>query len=69
MQIYLYEIRTQQHLSARQLAAKSGVSKTHIINIENKGTVPTLSCLCKLADALNVDVKDLFSHKKGDPIY
>ena len=68
VKILLYETRSARHMSARQLARRSGVSKTHILNIENGRTIPTLSCLCLLADALDVDVRELFEHHKGDPI-
>lgn len=46
-------------MTVRMLEAKSGVSKTQIINIENGNNLPTLPTLCKLAAALNVDPHDM----------
>lgn len=56
----LYEERTKQNLSARQLADKSGVSKSQISDIENGKTHPTIYTLCKLSLALGVDPCSLF---------
>lgn len=66
--IYLYEIRSERKISARKLSDLSGVSKTHILHIEQGGTSPTIDCLCKLAIALNVDVHELFNCKLDDGI-
>ena len=67
VRIYLYEMRTKKGWSTWQLARRSGVSQSHIVRIENRDTSPTVSCLCRLADALDVNVHELFSHKKGEP--
>lgn len=69
MEILLYHVRVAHGLSAEKLARRSGVSRTHILRIENGWSNPTLKTLCFLADAMNVEVGDLYRHKKGDPIY
>lgn len=52
-------LRGQQGLSQRKLALMIGSSQTHIWQIEN-GTVNVgLDILCRLADALEVNVRDL----------
>lgn len=56
----VYEERTKQNLSDRQLADKSGVSKSQINNIENGNTHPTVYTLCLLSLALGVDPCSLF---------
>lgn len=56
----IYEERTKQKLSVRQLSAKSGVSKTQINDIENGNKHPTVYVLCLLSLALNVDPCSLF---------
>ena len=61
MKIYLKEIRLEQKLTLKQLERLSGVSDTHISDIENKRTIPTICTLCRLAKALQVPVTDLFS--------
>lgn len=49
----------QQGLSQRKLALMIGSNQTHIWQIEN-GTVNVgLDILCRLADALEVNVRDL----------
>jgi transcriptional regulator with XRE-family HTH domain len=65
MQIYLKEIRKQKRMTLRSLSILSGVSRTHINNIENGETSPTIDVLCRLSHALNVDIKILF---ECDPI-
>ena len=52
-------LREQQVLSQRKLALMIGSNQTHILQIEN-GTVNVgLDLLCRLADALEVNVRDL----------
>lgn len=52
-------LRKQQGLSQRKLALMIGSNQTHIWQIEN-GTVNVgLDILCRLADALEVNVRDL----------
>lgn len=52
-------LRGQQGLSQRKLALMIGSNQTHIWQIEN-GTVNVgLDILCRLADALEVNVRDL----------
>lgn len=52
-------LREQQGLSQRKLALMISSNQTHIWQIEN-GTVNVgLDILCRLADALEVNVRDL----------
>lgn len=52
-------LREQQGLSQRKLALMIGSNQTHIWQIEN-GTVNVgLDLLCRLADTLEVNVRDL----------
>ena len=52
-------LREQQGLSQRKLALMIGSNQTHIWQIEN-GTVNVgLDILCRLANALEVNVRDL----------
>ena len=52
-------LREQHGLSQRKLALMIGSNQTHIWQIEN-GTVNVgLDILCRLADALEVNVRDL----------
>lgn len=52
-------LREQQGLSQRKLALMIGSSQTHIWQIENGTVNAGLDLLCRLADALEVNVRDL----------
>lgn len=56
----LWELRTAQNLTLRQLEKKSGVSKSQINDIENGKTNPTIETLLLLAKALKVEIPELF---------
>lgn len=60
VKIFLRNIRIEKNLSATKLADLSGISKTHILNIERGEASPTLNCLCKLSCVLKVEVYELF---------
>jgi len=53
------EIRRARHLSQRQLASRMQVPRTYISKIENGKAIPTLGSLERLADALEVDMRQL----------
>ena len=52
-------LREQQGLSQRKLALMIGSNQTHIWQIENGNVNVGLVLLCRLADALEVNVRDL----------
>lgn len=54
------ELRKQQHLTLRALAARCGLSANAISLIERGETSPTLASLQQLAQALDVPVTELF---------
>jgi Predicted transcriptional regulators len=58
----VYEARSLNHLSVRELSKKSGVSKTMINDIENNKTNPTLLVICQLAACMNMKPEDLYSY-------
>ena len=59
---HIKEIRESKKISAYKLAQKTNMSLSYLIELENnKKSNPTLQMLCKIAVALNVDVKDLFN--------
>lgn len=54
-------IRKQKNITIYGLSKLTGLSRTYIRNIENnKNTNPTLNSLFLIANALEVNVKDLF---------
>ena len=62
LKIYLKDIRKKKGMTTEQLADKSGVSKSQINYIEREVVYPTIFVMCKLAQALNVSVCELFSY-------
>jgi len=57
---YLRRLRNDQRLSLRELEAKSGVSCSYLVQIEQgRRRPPQADILKKLAPVLNVPVKDL----------
>jgi len=67
MEIYLEKVRLAKKLSLSELERMSGVSKSHISNIENGSKYPTIPTMCKLAIALNVPCSELFSCEDNVP--
>ena len=60
IEIYIWNKRTEQNISCRQLAKLTGLSKTTINNLENYKTSPTLDELDIIVKALNCSIYDLF---------
>lgn len=60
----LWEVRESKNINMRELSMLSKVAYSHIWKIENENRIPTLTILCKLAIALDVDPQELYSYKK-----
>lgn len=62
--MYIFAIkplRKSRNISLYELSNLTGVSRTYLRNLENnKSFNPTLFILNKIAEALNVTIKDLF---------
>jgi transcriptional regulator with XRE-family HTH domain len=56
----LYHLRVQAKLTQRQLADKSGVSKSAISLIETWAAIPRIDTVCRLAKALEMRPEELF---------
>ena len=56
----VWELRTAQGYTLRQLEEISGVSKTEINDIENGKTNPTIETLLLIAKGLQVELSELF---------
>lgn len=61
MELRIKDFREEMHLTQKELAQKSGVSRATISGLEN-GTiaVTTTDTLIKIADALGKRVSDIF---------
>lgn len=68
MEILVRAVRKEKNLTIVQLAELSGVSKSHISEIETGKQMPTIDVLCRLADALEVEPAALFKHEKKIPL-
>lgn len=55
--------RLLQNMSLRELARKSGVSKSTLSDIENNKTNPTMTTLEKIADALEINMDFWFRNE------
>ena len=60
MKILTWEARTEKGLTLMELAAKSGIGKSTLNNIENEKVWPTILQLEQIAKALHVHINDLF---------
>jgi XRE family transcriptional regulator, regulator of sulfur utilization len=61
LQDRLKELRTNKDLKLRVIAERSGLSVSYLSDIERGRTIPTLSTLEAIAEALEVSVIDLLS--------
>lgn len=64
----LKEIMAQKNMSREELANKVGVSMTTISNINSEKNLPTIQLLLQLAEALNVDIREMFVPTKGNVV-
>lgn len=60
----IVSIRKAQNLTQEELAFTADIDRTYIGYIENGKQNVTVSVLCKLANALNINIKDLFEDDK-----
>lgn len=55
------ELRAARNMSQEQLAERAGVNVTYLSSVERGKENPTLDMLEKIADALKVELVDLFN--------
>lgn len=55
-------LRKSQNLTQEQLAELIWMDPQHLCKMENGNHFPTLKNIIRLADVLNIDIKDLFSY-------
>lgn len=60
IKILVRKFRKEKNISLETLSKKSGVSKTHINDIENNIKSPSLYVMVRLARALKVDITELY---------
>ncbi|WP_366182954.1 helix-turn-helix transcriptional regulator [Flavobacterium ovatum] len=64
----LKEIMASKGMSRDELSSRVDVSTTTISNISSEKNLPTIQLLLKIAEVLDVDVRELFVSTKGTSI-
>ena len=57
------EVRRSKGMTIAGLARKSGVSASHLSDIEKNFKIPSLLVMVRIAKALNVDITELYRVK------
>lgn len=65
MKVNLRSLRLKRHMSLHDLAKESHVAKSTISKIENGVLTPSIRVLCKLCNALDVDIDDMLDCERG----
>lgn len=60
IEILLKKVRKQKHITLVQLSDKTGISTTHINDIENNLKEPSFSMMIRLAKGLDVELSKLY---------
>ena len=63
MKVRLKEVLSEKGVTSAELADRVGVSKATVSNLINNKTMPSLDTLEKIADALGVEMWELFTEK------
>lgn len=64
----LKEIMKEKGVSREELAKKVDVSMTTISNISTEKNYPTIPLLLSIAEALDVDIREMFISTKGESV-
>lgn len=54
-------LRTQQELSIRELAKRSGIAQSALYNILQGNKIPNIYTLANICNALNISLSDFFN--------
>ena len=60
IEILLKQKRQEKGMTLKKISERSGVSTSHISDIENNFKMPSLIVMVKLAKALDVEVTELY---------
>lgn len=63
VEILLKEKRKERNLTLAQLSDRTGISTTHINDIENNIKEPSISMMVRIAKALDLKIEDLYKVK------
>ena len=62
IELFIKKIRIEKNLTQEELSQKSGISESYISELENNLKMPTILTLCRLAEALEVDITKLYKY-------
>ena len=65
MKILIWKVRREKHVSVEELAEKTGIGRSTLYNYENGLFSPTIDALEKIADALGVQIAELYEKEKN----
>lgn len=60
IKILLREIRKERNITLRKLEKMTGISKTHLSSIERNEKMPSLKVAITIAQALSIDITQLY---------
>ena len=60
VEILVKQIRQRKNVSLNRLSERSGISTTHINDVENNIKAPSLLVMIRLAKALDVPITELY---------
>lgn len=63
IEILLKQVRKNKNITLNKLSDKSGISTTHINDIENSIKSPSLFVMVRLSKALDVEITELYRVK------
>lgn len=63
VEILVKQLRQRENITLNKLSEKSGISTTHINDIENNIKGPSLFVMIRLAKALDVEITELYKVK------
>lgn len=64
IELRIREVRLEKHMSQEELSKISGVGLGYISELERNSKMPSILTLCKLAEALQVEVTELYIYTK-----
>ncbi|MEE0390598.1 helix-turn-helix domain-containing protein [Thermoguttaceae bacterium LCP21S3_D4] len=61
MEILIWQIRREKHITMPELAELTGIGESTLYDYESGRTSPTLRALEKIAKAMGVRIRDLYT--------
>ena len=62
IELFIRKIRIEKNMTQEELSQKSGISESYISELENNLKMPTILTLCRLTEALEVDITKLYKY-------